>query len=348
LSKNYKAEEVAKKFNVSTGHIYELIKRGEIQKIPNLGRTIRIASSELKKIQGKNKKLKYLSEKIEVVHTFLGDIRKIRNEDWYLILDLCKCIGIANSGTIKKAVKEYQTKVISQKDSIALGLPSRTPGLLFINYEGFKNYLLYSCKAIIDKPKFLSEISWQKEESTMSTHIKVNEIIYTDLTPIEIALGVDSEGNTTARKLYEFLQLDFKNYARWTKSKIEENEFAIENTDYIPFLINDERNPKPTTDYKLIASFAKKLAMGTHNKRGEQAKTYFVAIEENVKQKILRRSAPQAPDNYFVSFSEETRNKMIADLEDKNSELFIRKEKIDKTLLNNIDVIQRIKESLNL
>ncbi|GEA33611.1 antA/AntB antirepressor family protein [Clostridium diolis] len=37
-----------------------------------------------------------------------------------------------------------------------------------------------------------------------------------------------------------------------------------------PFVLNDERNPKPTTDYKLSASFAKKLAMGAHNEKGEQ------------------------------------------------------------------------------
>ena len=31
-------------------------------------------------------------------------------------------------------------------------------------------------------------------------------------TPIEIALGIDEEGMTTARKLYAFLELDSRNY----------------------------------------------------------------------------------------------------------------------------------------
>ena len=35
------------------------------------------------------------------------------------------------------------------------------------------------------------------------------------LTPIEIALGIDSEGRTTAKKLYEFLELDPSHYAKW-------------------------------------------------------------------------------------------------------------------------------------
>ena len=45
-------------------------------------------------------------------------------------------------------------------------------------------------------------------------------------TPIEIALGIDEEGMTTARKLYAFLELDSSNYSRWCKSNITGNEFA--------------------------------------------------------------------------------------------------------------------------
>lgn len=57
-------------------------------------------------------------------------------------------------------------------------------------------------------------------------------------TPIEIALDIDSEGMTTARKLYEFLELAPQHYARWCKSNITENEFAEENVDYWAFTIN--------------------------------------------------------------------------------------------------------------
>ena len=45
-------------------------------------------------------------------------------------------------------------------------------------------------------------------------------------TPIEIALGVDDEGMTTARKLYEFLELNPAHYARWCKANITDNEFS--------------------------------------------------------------------------------------------------------------------------
>lgn len=57
-------------------------------------------------------------------------------------------------------------------------------------------------------------------------------------TPIEIALGIDENGMTTARKLYAFLELEPKNYSRWCKSNITDNEFATENEDYKVFVID--------------------------------------------------------------------------------------------------------------
>lgn len=47
----------------------------------------------------------------------------------------------------------------------------------------------------------------------------------TDKTPIEIALGIDENGYTTARALYDFLDMPKQNFARWAKKNIEENEY---------------------------------------------------------------------------------------------------------------------------
>ena len=74
-------------------------------------------------------------------------------------------------------------------------------------------------------------------------------------TPIEIALGIDEEGMTTARKLYAFLDLAQGQFSRWAKSNIVDNEFATESEDYWGFDINVEGNK--TQDYKLTAHFAK-------------------------------------------------------------------------------------------
>lgn len=106
-------------------------------------------------------------------------------------------------------------------------------------------------------------------------------------TPIEIALGVDENGMTTAKKLYKFLEMDSRNYSRWCKSNITENEFAEENVDYWAFVINEEWGGQATTDYKLTAHFAKKLSMKGNGAKAEEARDYFTTLEERVKQKVI-------------------------------------------------------------
>ena len=118
----------------------------------------------------------------------------------------------------------------------------------------------------------------------------MNEVMGTTMqTPIEIALGIDENGMTTARKLYEFLELEPKNYSRWCKTNIVQNEFAEENVDFWAFVVNDERNfnPNPTTDYKLTAHFAKKLSVKGNSAKAEEAREYFTRLEERVKQKAI-------------------------------------------------------------
>lgn len=120
----------------------------------------------------------------------------------------------------------------------------------------------------------------------------MNEMITDTRTPIEIALDIDSEGMTTAKKLYSFLELNPSNYSKWCKTNITENEFATENEDYRAFVLNDERNfnPNPTTDYRLTAHFAKKLSLKGNGEKAEQAREYFTTIEERVKEKAIQHS----------------------------------------------------------
>lgn len=106
-------------------------------------------------------------------------------------------------------------------------------------------------------------------------------------TPIEIALGVDNEGRTTAKKLYEFLEMDKSNYSRWVKNNILDNNFAEENIDYWAFVLNDEWGGQATTDYKLTASFAKKLSMKGNGEKAEAARDYFIKIEDDKKQQAI-------------------------------------------------------------
>ena len=66
----------------------------------------------------------------------------------------------------------------------------------------------------------------------------MNDVIGQSLqTPIEIALGIDENGMTTARALYEFLEMPTSNFSRWAKQNIENNEFYEESLDWMGFVI---------------------------------------------------------------------------------------------------------------
>ena len=138
----------------------------------------------------------------------------------------------------------------------------------------------------------------------------------TNYSPIEVALGIDENGMTTARRLFEFLGMRKNNYSRWFKNNLVENEFAEENVDYFPFRTNEEclngrssheRNekyqPNPSPDAKLTASFAKKLSMMSKSERGEEARRYFVKVEDGMKEMAVR----------FQNMSPELRAVLVVD-----------------------------------
>lgn len=112
----------------------------------------------------------------------------------------------------------------------------------------------------------------------------MNNLTVTELkTPIEIALGIDEEGMTTARKLYDFLELNPSNYSKWCKRNIIENEFAENGVDFYSYQSTNEGRGNFAEDYKLTADFAKKLAMTAKNGKGEQARDYFIKVENKLK-----------------------------------------------------------------
>ncbi|MEH7151259.1 hypothetical protein CN404_08925 [Bacillus thuringiensis] len=124
----------------------------------------------------------------------------------------------------------------------------------------------------------------------------------TDKTPIEVLLAVDEDGRTYARKVYEFLELDPSHFSRWAKTNVTNNPFAMEGEEYLRVTIDGET---PTggiikrDDYKLTASFAKKICMISPTGRGEEARNYFIKVEEKFKeialnkQKQPKRSKPR-------------------------------------------------------
>ena len=106
-----------------------------------------------------------------------------------------------------------------------------------------------------------------------------------DKTPIEIALQIDSDGMTTASKLYSFLELSPSQFSRWCRKNIVNNKFATENVDFVRFdsHVDSAVKGQIKTDYKLTSEFAKKLSMTGNSEKHEQARDYFIACEQGLK-----------------------------------------------------------------
>lgn len=131
----------------------------------------------------------------------------------------------------------------------------------------------------------------------------MKELVKSDMkTPIEIALGVDENGTTTARALYEFLELAQGQFSRWAKANIESNEFYEENKDWWGFDIVSNGNI--CKDYRLTTDFAKHLSMESHSARGKEARRYFITIEDRAKQEVINRSQLSPQMQMVMSMAE--------------------------------------------
>ena len=98
----------------------------------------------------------------------------------------------------------------------------------------------------------------------------------------------NGEQLVSARELYEFLELDKSQWARWTKKNIE--EIFEENQEYQRLDIVSNGNN--TTEYILKLDVAKELAMLSRSEKGKEIRKYFIELEKawNSPGKIMARA----------------------------------------------------------
>lgn len=114
-----------------------------------------------------------------------------------------------------------------------------------------------------------------------------------------------------ARELYEALGLDKSNWSRWAKQNIVNNPFAVENNDYVGFVLMTNGNE--TTDYALVIDFAKKLAMQVKTSQGELVRNYFIGCEKRLMQP---KQLPQTNAEYILMLAQQ-----LVEQERKSAEL---------------------------
>lgn len=96
----------------------------------------------------------------------------------------------------------------------------------------------------------------------------------------------DGKKAVSARELHRFLG-SRKDFSSWVKDRITKYGL-IENQDYIVFTEIGE-NPKggrPLTEYALTLDCAKELSMVEANDKGQQARQYFIACENKLKEVV--------------------------------------------------------------
>ena len=97
---------------------------------------------------------------------------------------------------------------------------------------------------------------------------------------IKVTTNEQGSKVVSARELYEFLCFEPTNWKRWSIKNIEQNPFALENTDWVGFVIM--KNGNETKDYALSLDFSKRLAMMARTEKGEEARQYFLDCERKL------------------------------------------------------------------
>ena len=334
--KYYTAEEAAKKLKVSKGHVYELVKRGEIKKKERMGRTVRIPSTELAKVSPIGRGyFTYDKEKVEVIDTHLGQVRKVKSKDEYVLTDIVRAVGLKDSYSITRRIKENLFHKIEIPAARELGLFVNQFGLILISYKGIVEYCKKS-RSNLDLNKFLRELKGMSK--TIDGALKQDIKIFNNPDFGQVrTLSINNEPYFVGKDVAEIL-----GYAepRSAVSKKVDNEDRGVSKIATPSGTQEMTVINESGLYSLILS--SKLPTAKKFKRWVTAEVlptirktggYVDNIEKFV-------------DNYFGNLSKDTKKTILSELESKNKCLMKERVKIDKQLMDNADVIEKIQKSL--
>jgi len=146
-----------------------------------------------------------------------------------------------------------------------------------------------------------------------------------------IKITEDVAGNkiVSARELYQKLGYDLSQWSRWYKKNIVNNNFAIENEDWVGFDIKSNGND--TKDFALRLDFAKRLSMMAKTQVGDDYRKYFIACEQIAKDTSKNIMVP----SYQIENPIERAKAWIVEqekvllLEEKNEKLQFRSDFVD-------------------
>lgn len=95
---------------------------------------------------------------------------------------------------------------------------------------------------------------------------------------VEPKIGSEEVNSVSARELYLDLGMDKSNWAKWSKSNIEENTFFENGLDWVGFVLSTNGNE--TRDFAVTIEFAKHIAMMAKTQRAHDYRNYFIECEK--------------------------------------------------------------------
>lgn len=347
--KYYTVSEVAKKYKVSKETIYKRIREGVIEKAPNIGAVTRISANELKKFQNQHiKALVYDKEKVEVVETSLGKIRKIKSTNEYVTRDVADAIGLIKARNLVERASNNNARCIGVDEAKYYGFKTYAKGTSLVNYDGVVEYSKRS-PFNIDWDKFLKELKPSNEnvQADECSQIEFEEAKTNNSnalskifegTPVEIITDKNGEPlfelYSTGMALGQVVTAKGNIYPN--KDRINKN---IANADIQPVL----RNAKPYLTEPMLYDFM-------FEAKTDKCKSFRKWVTNEVLPTIRKtggyvNNAEKFTENYFSNLSEDTREIIKNELENKNKELRLEKAKIEHELKSNTEIINLIDEA---
>lgn len=117
----------------------------------------------------------------------------------------------------------------------------------------------------------------------------------------------DGKQLVSARELHEFLSIT-ERFQKWFDNKTYKHNF-VDNKDYIGCKFFHAKAKQELKDYLLTISMAKELAMLQNNKKGKEAREYFIKCEEawNSEEMVIAR-AMQIQNRKLLSYEQTIKN----------------------------------------
>lgn len=342
--KYYTVSEVAKKYKVSKETIYKRIREGVINKAPNIGVVTRIPATELKKFQSQHiNELVYDKDKVEVVETSLGKIRKIKSTNEYVTRDIADAIGLVKARNLAEKANSNNSRCLGIDESKYYGFRACAKGTSVINYDGVIEYSKRS-QLNIDWSKFLNELKPSNEyvqeefEELKADNSNALSKIF-EGTPVEII--TDKNGEPLFELYSTGMALGYVNKNSMGKiyphkSRIDK---VVENAEIIGCVHGVHKYLTESQLYDFM-----------FEAKTDKCKSFRKWVTNEVLPTIRKtggyvNNTEKFTENYFSNLSEDTREIIKNELENKNKELRLEKAKIEHELKSNTEIINLIDEA---